>query len=114
MVAKPACSRQWSYAGAARTLLTDGQVCAGAGGSGTHQMTKDPECDSPHHAMQAFIICSRHAVLRCFVLFSHPAVGPVAPHLPQAWTMTATSVSATLEGRCCCPETHPPWTCSWG
>ncbi|KAI7841553.1 hypothetical protein COHA_004724 [Chlorella ohadii] len=29
VVAKPACSRQWSYAGAARTLLTDGQVCAG-------------------------------------------------------------------------------------
>ncbi len=32
VVSKPACSRQWSYAGAARTLLTDGQVCAGAGG----------------------------------------------------------------------------------
>lgn len=29
VVAKNACSRQWSYAGAARALLTDGQVCAG-------------------------------------------------------------------------------------
>lgn len=35
MVAKNACSRQWSYAGAARALLTDGQVCAGAAQTGT-------------------------------------------------------------------------------
>lgn len=46
MVAKNACSRQWSYAGAARALLTDGQVCAGAAQTGTCMRRT---CTSPCH-----------------------------------------------------------------